>query len=214
VIPHLGKGQAHWRQGYSAHALATAWFMHNGLPPTVRALLDGHDRFRGAELVDAILERKTDLRDGVRGQSQTDLLAILGLGRNLAAAAVEGKVDESFGPLISEWLTDDPQKHSRLGALTKLLGTTGHEIFVLRYQLFHRTVSAIYEAERYRALTALMLVHSFSARRSGWADFTAFVRAIDLTEDVKPDEILGPKRVRAVELYAAWLADKLPTSAE
>jgi hypothetical protein len=52
-------------------------------------------------LVDAILERKTDLRDGVRGRSQTDLLAILGLDRNLAVAAVEGKVDESFGPLLS-----------------------------------------------------------------------------------------------------------------
>jgi hypothetical protein len=36
-----------------------------------------------------------------RKWGQTDLLAILGLDRNLAVAAVEGKVDESFGPLLS-----------------------------------------------------------------------------------------------------------------
>jgi hypothetical protein len=128
VIPHLGRGEAHWRMGYSAHALATTWFRHNGLPPAVSALLDRHDRFRGAELVDAILERKTDLRDGVRGASQTDLLAILGIGPGLAVAAVEGKVGETFGPLVPEWLTDNPDKRRRLSALAKALDVAGRDV--------------------------------------------------------------------------------------
>jgi hypothetical protein len=97
--------------------------------------------------------------------------------------------------------------------LAKTLGATGHEISMLRYQLFHRTASAIYEAQRYRSTTALMLVHSFSGKRRGWAEFAAFVRAIDLSENPKPGEILGPKHVEAVELYAAWLTDDLSSFA-
>ena len=65
----------------------------------------------------------------------------------------------------------------------------------LRYQLFHRTVAAIHGAERYRAPTALLLVHSFSPAeaRSGWADFAAFVRAIGLDDWPRAGEVLGPK---------------------
>ena len=136
VIPHLGRGAKHWRKGYSAHSLATTWFRHNGLPPAVKGLLDRHERFRGADLVDAILERKTDLRDGVPGRSQTDLLAILGVGRSLAIVAVEGKVGETFGPLVSEWLTESPNRRKRLTALAGVLGATGREISSLEC---HRT---------------------------------------------------------------------------
>jgi hypothetical protein len=146
VIPHLGKGEAHWQAAFSAHALATTWFKANAFPPRVQAILDGHDRFRGAELVDAILERKTDLRDGVRGPSQTDLLAILGIGSALAIAAVEGKVEETFGQLVSEWLGDEPSvsvskgskdKQVRLGRLKNVLDLEQQDVSSLRYQLLH-----------------------------------------------------------------------------
>jgi hypothetical protein len=210
VIPHLAKRELHWRSGYSAHALATTWFRANGLPPAVRAVLETHHRFRGAELIDAILERKTDLRDGVRGQSHTDLLAILGLDRQLGIAAVEGKVDETFGPLVSEWLTIAPAKQARFNSMVQLLVPGGREVSALRYQLFHRTASAVYEGQRYRASTALVLVHSFCARQSGWTDFKAFVKAIGMADDAAPGAILGPKSIGGVELYAAWVSDSLP----
>lgn len=213
VIPHLGKPELHWKPGHSAHALATTWWRHNELPPAVRGLLESHPAVRGAELIDAVLERKTDLRDGVRGQTQTDLLAILGIGSKLAVAAVEGKVDETFGPLVCDWLTADLGKQTRLAGLVKLLGMSGHDISTLRYQLFHRTAAAIYEAERYRAGTALLLVHSFSAKRCGWSDFQAFVQAIGLTDSPAPGAIFGPKRVAKVDLYAGWIADQLPVPA-
>jgi hypothetical protein len=220
VVRHLAKGKAHWQEGYSAHALATTWFKHNGLPPTVRALLDSHDRFRSVELVDAVLERQTDLGDGIRGPSQTDLLAILGLGRELAVAAIEGKVDESFGPLVSNWLSAakaskssnaESTRERRLNGLKRLFGVEGREVGALRYQLFHRMASAIHEAKRYRASVALLIVHSFSTKLSGWSDFAAFVEAIDM--DVKPSRgrILGPKLIADVETYAAWVKDELPT---
>jgi hypothetical protein len=173
-----------------------------------------HSRFRGAELVDAILERQTDLRDGVHGPSQTDLLAVLGLESTLAVLAVEGKVDESFGPLVSEWSTGNEPRRTRLQTLTKLLDLAGQDIAGLRYQLLHRTAAAVYEAERYRAPVALMLVHSFSPRRSGWGGFAAFLQAIGLSKKPTPNEVLGPKRVARIELYAAWLADDMPLSTQ
>jgi hypothetical protein len=69
------------------------------------------------------------LRDGVRGPTQTDLLAILGRRDVLLVAAVEGKVDESFGPFVSEWLTDSPDRRNRLDMLSGLLGVKRHGHF-------------------------------------------------------------------------------------
>lgn len=60
VIPHLGK-PTHWKQGRSAKAVADSWFHANDLPPRVRAVLDQSPALRSAELVDAWLERCTDL---------------------------------------------------------------------------------------------------------------------------------------------------------
>jgi len=207
VINHLAKGARHWREGYSAHALATTWFTHNGLPSAVRNVLETHERFRGAELIDAIFERQTDLGDGLRGPSQTDLLAILGVGSSLAIAAVEGKVDEPFGERVSEWLTEGTRR-TRLNRLTEKLGLGSRDVSMLRYQLLHRTMSAVYEAERYRAPTAVMIVHSFSAKSSGWVDFEAFVGALGLTAN--RDELVGPKRAGTVELFLGWASDRLP----
>lgn len=51
---------------------------------------------------------------------------------------------------------------------------------MLRYQLFHRTAAAIYEAECYRTKTALLFVHSFKAKRTRWGDFEKCLRAVGL----------------------------------
>ena len=103
VIPHLGK-PTHWKQGRSAKAVADSWFQANDLPPRVRAVLDQSAELKGAELIDAWLERCTDLGDQRGTATQTDLLAALGAGDELAVMAVEAKVTESFGPLVSEWI--------------------------------------------------------------------------------------------------------------
>ena len=107
VIPYLGS-PGHWRDGRSAKLIAESWFAADGLPEMVRVTLgrcppDQVSRFAGAELVDAFLERCTELGDGST-PSQTDVLAILRLPDEIAVMAIEGKVDESFGPLTSEWL--------------------------------------------------------------------------------------------------------------
>jgi len=209
VIRHLGKGVKHWKAGRSAHALANRWFTANGgIPSIVGASFKMHPVFSGARLVDGFLERSVDLPDGAR-PTQTDLLALLRLKHGLAVAAVEGKVDESFGPLISEWLDKGGSKE-RLSMLCGMLGLKTYAS-TLRYQLFHRTVSALIEAERYCAKTALLLVHSFSPQRACFSDFAGFLAALEMSNAAEPATLYGPRPCRiadsAVDLYAVWIAD-------
>jgi len=62
----------------------------------------------------------------------------------------------------------------------------------IRYQLLHRTASAIYEAQRYRTGRALMLVHSFSLTDASFPDFQAFAELMAMPLDAAPTPTSGP----------------------
>jgi len=180
----------------------------------VQAILDGHDRFRGAELVDAIFAQDRLERRCSRSKSDRSFGDPGDWFGPRYRGGREGKVEETFGQLVSEWLGDEPSvsvskgskdKQARLGRSKNVLDLEQQDVSSLRYQLLHRTASAVYEAERYRASTALMLVDSFSAQQSGWTGFARFVRAIGISENPQPGLILGPKRCAEVELYVGWL---------
>jgi hypothetical protein len=206
VIPFLGK-EEHWEDDHSAKLIATTWFSANDLPLMVRRTLEQIPRFADAELVDAFLERCVELGDGLR-PSQTDVLAVLGLKSELAVMAVEGKVTESFGSLVSEWLRDaSNEKHQRLARLAKTLGLDVTTIGHLRYQLLHRTASAIYEAHRYHAKAAIMMVHSFDPADAGVADFKRFSSQMRLS-DADATRLIGPVECERVDLYLGWTADR------
>ena len=70
---------------------------------------------------------------------------------------VEGKVSEPFDKTIAEWREDNSEgKHIRLKFLLDELGLEENkQINTIRYQLLHRTVSAIIEAEKFKAENAL-----------------------------------------------------------
>jgi hypothetical protein len=207
VIPHLGK-PTHWKQGRSAKAVAESWFAANDIPPAVRAVLDQAEEYRGAELVDAWLERCVDLGDGQR-PTQTDLMAVLGIGDELAVLAVEAKVDESFGPTVDEWLVGASEaKLRRLSYLAGLFGLDPAACGTLRYQFLHRTASAVLEAQRYRAKEAVMLVQSFCPKASGFEDFGAFLRVLGLAASL--GEITEPIEGGGASLRIGWVADRLP----
>ena len=94
------------------------------------------------------MERCIELGDGLT-PSQSDVLAVLALKDELAVMTVEGKVKESFGEPVSVWLTgasDASGKPGRLKRLKETLELGGEDVGGLRYQLLHRTASAIYEA--------------------------------------------------------------------
>lgn len=209
VIPHLGK-PTHWKQGRSAKAVADSWFAANDLPPRVRTVLEQAQEFKGAELVDAWLERCTNLGDRRGSASQTDLLAVLGVGEELAVMGVEAKVTESFGPLVSEWIGDGSEgKEDRLQQLCNLLGFDRATVGDLRYQLFHRTAAAILEARRYRAAKAVMMVHSFCENATGLTDFVAFFDRMGM-EGAGRDLLSKPAHVGGITLWNGWTSDECP----
>ena len=208
VIPHLGK-PTHWKQGRSAKSLADSWFFAKGLPVPVKHLLDQSDQLAGAELLEAWLERETDLCDGRPTPSQTDLLALLALPSSLAVLGVEAKVDESFGPFVTEWLAaKKPGKVERLAKLCSLFGLDPATCGELRYQLFHRTAAVILEAQRFRTNRAILVVQSFCPKASGLADARQFFSAIHMPGLVS-GKLLGPKLFGGVELWVGWASDQI-----
>jgi hypothetical protein len=154
IIPRLARGIDHWKKNFSAYELAHAWFQRDGFPPLVREALNCCEHTRDAELLEGIFERQTDL--GSRGSSsQTDLLCLARTHDARFIVAVEGKVAEGFGETVATWLkantrTDVGRRH-RLKGLLKTFGNCITESVLpgLRYQLLHRTASAIYEARRF-----------------------------------------------------------------
>ena len=206
VIPHLAKQEAHWRAGYSAQELAVAWASAgNSFPARVRNVLETAPEYVGAQLVDGFFEREVEL--GTPGRnSQTDLMVVAGLKSELAILAVEGKAEESFADLVSEW-NDSPGKQLRLEHLCRTLGLDPASIGHLRYQLFHRTASAIYEAQRYRCQHAVMLVHSFSKTHRWFDDFARFAQAMGMSV-ARPDCCSPARLCDGVSLRLAWVSDQ------
>jgi hypothetical protein len=207
VIPHLGSPN-HWKQGRSAKSLADAWFQANDLPSRVRSVLEQDPELSGIELIDAWLERCTDLGDGRSTASQTDLLAVTGIGSNLAIIAVEGKVTERFDRVVAEWLADGSEgKRRRLDGLCHLLELDAATVGHLRYQFFHRTAAAILEARRYRAPKAILLIHSFCPNATGLDDYVQFGRTLGF-ESLDRDVVSEARVTGAIELRLAWVSDE------
>ena len=119
--------------------------------------------------------------------------------------AVEGKVDESFGPLLGEWQQDGSEgKEARWRFLCATLGLEESLSPDLRYQLFHRTASAILAARRYHSPMAVMLVHSFSGRNTGLDDFRRFLGLFGATPSL--GEVQYITTLGTTRLYGGWVS--------
>lgn len=87
-----------------------------------RAVLDQAAEYRDARLIEGFFERETRLRSKGR-PSQTDLLAFINSPSGYAVLGIEVKVNETLGPLVSEWLAKPTTgKHGRLRVLCSTLG--------------------------------------------------------------------------------------------
>lgn len=205
VIPYLGK-PTHWKPGRSAKLLAEAWYDANGFPPLIAELLLQSDAFAEAEFLDGWLERETDLADSRPTPTQTDLFGLIGTKNGLAVLGIEAKVDESFGPTVSEWLTGGGSgKIERLNRLTTLFEVSATSISHLRYQLFHRTAAVILEARRFRTNVAVLIVQSFCPLNTGLRDAASFFSVIGLS-GLEPDRLVGPGVFGGVNLWVGWSA--------
>jgi len=162
----LAHPDKHWRSGFSAKTLAHCWEDANGLPREIASMLKPHGG--DVELLLATPEHKVPLPGASRGQSQNDVFALARAGDRTFAIMVEGKVQESFGEPLGDWLRNaSAGKHQRLAFIADRLGLTlplpGH----IYYQLLHRAASAVIEAGRFKTDAAAMIVHSFRRKESG-----------------------------------------------
>ncbi len=205
----LADKEKHWKSGNSAFELAHYWETAQGFPKEVAAVLDGAGvpALENLEILFGFPEYKVALPGGSR-PSQTDLFVLARSWKTggLISIAVEGKVSESFGPVVSKWLEDarDGRKE-RLDFLCTKLGLTQSDVLDLRYQLLHRTVSAILEAERIGAKTAVMLVHSFSETHDGFSDYKEFAKKLGCSSPINLGEIAKAPNVSGVDMYLGWI---------
>jgi hypothetical protein len=198
----LAQPDKHWKPGFSAWALAHAWEAAGGFPPEISALLATAPDLAGAALLLAVPEYKVELPGGPRA-SQNDLLCVCRTKAGLATLAVEGKVDEPFGETLDEWRRDESRdKVKRLDYLTWTLGLKAPVAGTIRYQLLHRTASALIEAERFHATAAALIVHSFSPTQESLGDYRAFLGLFDKTGGVGQMVALGSPN--GVRLWAGW----------
>ena len=195
----------HWRTGYSARTLAHCWEAADGFPPEVAEALQRTNEPLLADLtpVLAIPEFKAALPGGIR-PSQNDLFVLANAAKGPVSIMVEGKVSESFGPTLDKWRGDASRgKEQRLRFLQRTLGLAKRPAGSIRYQILHRAASAVITGEQYRAAAAVMLVHSFSEQRVGWADYQSFAAllGVDAIEGVV--QRLG--RDSTIPLFGVWV---------
>jgi hypothetical protein len=105
--------------------------------------------------------------------------AILRGPRGLVSLAVEGKAGETFAETIGDWRKEaSVGKEKRLAYLCEQLGLAEGVNDTIRYQLMHRTASALIEAERIGAVAAVMLVLSFTLDAISKSDYDAFISCL------------------------------------
>jgi hypothetical protein len=123
-------------------------------------------------------------------------------GTRRATVAIEGKVDETFGEVVSVWLGSSPSpgKRERLAHLADLLSVDIAELSDIRYQLIHRTAAAKLEATRNGSDIAVMLVHSWGPQLQGYPDFKAFGRVVGV--DTEPGAI---RFSEVADLWIGWV---------
>ncbi len=193
----------HWRTGYSARTLAFSWQNAGGFPAEVREAFSQNEHLNDIQLLLAIPEHKVPLAGGIR-PSQNDIWALARAKPGLVSIAVEGKVSESFGPTLSEWLAQGSKgKANRLAFLRRELSLNEALAGTIRYQLIHRTGSAVIEARRFGASHAVMLAHSFSPTREWFQDYEAF--ALLLRAEVAINRVVYAGERAGVHLHIGWI---------
>lgn len=167
-------GDEKWVPTRSAYELAHCWHQSGGLPQPIARVLNasGHEVLRGVSIELCLVEKPVFL-DTKIAPSMTDLMAY---GHNekgdSIVLAVEGKANEPFASRVWAWVRGDEKNPTmttaprqtrlrRLEFLSKHLSKTIGPNSTLRYQLLHRTVSAVLEAQLHGAAAAVVLIHAF-----------------------------------------------------
>lgn len=203
----LAKPERHWRTGYSAKSLAYCWQEANDFPESVRTVFkkSGIQLFQNIDLLLAFPEWKVPLLGGPR-PSQSDIFILARGNDQLISIMVEGKVSEPFDKTIAEWKLKNSKEGTeiRLKYLCDVLQLCVTKVDHIRYQLLHRTASAVIEAKRFNAQNALMMVHSFSQHDEGFEDYSQFL-TLFVRNDITPNSLVSAKKIDGIDLFFCWI---------
>jgi len=199
----------HWRAGFSAMELARSWSSAGGFPPTFVSALR-HPPFRGLVFERGVVEHNTDVPGRGRA-SCTDLMVTARTPEGKGVViGVEGKVDESFGEPVGEWLhKGGVNRQDRLDGLCEGLGLDPARMGRLRYQLFHRSYAALATARAQGCEHAIMAVHSLQGRGprgDNWQGFVAFARALGAV-DIAAMRPVGVGERMGVKFWLMWVTE-------
>jgi hypothetical protein len=199
----LAKPTLHWKCGASAMTAAACWEAASSqLPPEMRQIFrtSGAATLSELELLMAVPEWEVALPGGAT-TSHTDVMAICRNEGGLVVIAVEAKVLEPFGETVGEKRSGASEGQlRRLLYLQQLLHVDRFDD-AIRYQLLHRTASALLTARQFHARSAVMAVHAFGTPADRRRDFDAFAGALGarrLSDDVFEVDDFEPT------LHLAW----------
>ena len=202
----LAEPEKQWPTGYSARALAYSWESVDDFPARVKAIFAqaNKEALRNPAILLAIPEHKVPLPPYRGGASQNDLFVLAKADNGaLISMMVEGKVAEPFGETLEEWVKGmSTGQKERLDFSKSELGISEIPVHI-RYQLLHRTVSAILEAKRFNAKLAVVLVHSFHQEHKWFEDYAAFLKLYHV--EATPDQLYFLRDCDGVALYSGWV---------
>ena len=105
------------------------------------------------------------------------------------------------------WLKNASEgKKNRLKMLCNILGLQNEPPLSIRYQLFHRTASAILEAKRFNAKYAVMLVHSFSSEHKWFSDYQNFLSLFNISSKI--NELVKISNSKDTQIFTGWAIDQ------
>ena len=200
-----------WKRNKSALEMAVCWEAaresETGIPPEVSQALDTMAEFRGAELVLGFPEHPVAFEGGGHA-SQNDLWALLRSPAGLTSMTVEAKAGEPLAKLVKDWLPKNEPlsgKPKRLAQIKGILGIAQTDVSGIRYQLLHRTASALKEADRFEAAKAIMIVQSFNRAddEASWLDFVHF--GAILGTSAKEGAVVSVPTATRVPLFVGWV---------
>ncbi|MGH9786644.1 MAG: DUF6946 family protein, partial [Terriglobia bacterium] len=121
------------------------------------------------------------------------------------------KAGEKLDDIVKDWLSRDGErsrKPARLAALKQRLAISEADVSHIRYQLLHRTASALKEAERFGARMAVVLMQSFNrvADDQSWNDFMTFGEVMYAM--VKEGHVVRSSRSTGIPLFLGWVTSQ------
>lgn len=201
----LADPEKQWRTGYSARTLAYCWLASDSIPAELVSLFATSEApaLRRIHPLIAIPEHQVPLPPAAGHPSQNDVFVLARADDGaLVSMTVEGKVSESFDKTVGEWKKPGSAgKRERLAFLAVKLGLDEVPDHI-RYQLLHRTVSAILEAERFCARHAVMVVQSFSPSDEWFDDYAQFLAMFGVQGQV--GQLVKLRQLGPINLCAGW----------